>query len=571
MVSAATDDSGDDAIDEAIALCQDPSAHRGELIQWLTAHPELAGELAEALGDMALIDQWMAPFRVDSVAANPSDSQSPTIDHPSGEQSRPADSASLQFGDFELLGELGRGGMGVVHKARQKALNKIVALKTTLAGGFQSGRDVARLQFEAESAARLEHPNIVPIYGAGVYQGMPFFSMRFVSGGTLAERMKEYARDLPRGAGLLAKIARGVHYAHQRGVVHRDLKPGNILIENGEPMIADFGLAKTMDLPSGLSVSGAIVGTPAYMAPEQARGGRGLTTSADVYSLGAILYEMLTGRPPFRAGSQLETIRLVIEQSPLAPSELGKDLPRDLEAVCLKCLEKNAGNRYATAAELADDLERFRRGEAVLAKPRGVLSRFHLAVKGRRTDVGSAKENWTKITFWLLLAGTLCHLGMFALIRSGATVGAVWALLMTYFSGYLIHRLRQTVRSRMFSTWERHLVNLMLGHLICSFFVALCLLPFKMDDPAATVIVLYPIWAILFALVSFVRASISTGVNYVGSLIYLMLAVGLRFTGDLAPVVFLLVHIPVTLFTVRSDQRSTLNQAGNAEMTEATS
>ena len=261
----ALDTAAENALDEAYGLCQDPLGRHAGLVRWLARHPDLAGALAEDLVACAEVDRWMSP--VSSESLPPPDHQTMTF---AGTPAEPGaaggDSVSLDFGDFERLEELGRGAMGVVHKARHKALNKVVALKTMLPGGFQSPREIARLRFEAETAARLDHPNIVPIYGAGEHEGMPFFSMKLVAGGTLAQRLDEF-RDPKSGATLLAKVARAVYYAHQRGVIHRDLKPANILLKNGEPMVADFGLAKVSDTPGGWSASGAIAGTPSYTWP----------------------------------------------------------------------------------------------------------------------------------------------------------------------------------------------------------------------------------------------------------------------------------------------------------------
>jgi predicted Ser/Thr protein kinase/tetratricopeptide (TPR) repeat protein len=278
---------------------------------------------------------------------------------------------------YEIQSELGRGGMGVVYKARQVALNRTVALKVIKSGGFASEAELVRFQNEAEAVALLDHPHIVPIYEVGQIRGRPFFSMKLIEGKSLDKKMAQYAADPRAAARLVAVAASAVHHAHQRGILHRDLKPANILVdERGEPHVSDFGLAKRIGSDSDLTQSGTLAGTPSYMAPEQASRSRGtLSTATDVYGLGTILYALLTRRAPFAGTTLVETLDKVRSEPPQRPSLFNARVVRDLEVICLKCLEKEPNRRYASAQALADDLERWLRREPILARPVGRASR----------------------------------------------------------------------------------------------------------------------------------------------------------------------------------------------------
>ena len=341
-------------------LLREESGDTPRLLEYLQRFPQFEAELRRLFDvhevvEFAIPDDGLPPTKV---ASTP--------------DTRPDPGAELRpLAGYEVLAELGRGGMGVVYKARHARLNRLVALKMILAGVFADQRDLARLRGEAEAVARLQHPNITQIYAIEEQDGQPFLALELVDGVNLQQHLGGKHMPVAGAAALAEKLARAVSYAHQRGVVHRDLKPSNVLMAaDGTPKITDFGLAKLVDTHTGHTATEALGGTPNYMAPEQACGrGKDIGPAADIYSLGAILYQLLTGRPPFRGGTLLETLDQVRTREPEAPRRLRPGLPRDLETICLKCLEKDAARRYLSAEELAEDLRRFLIHEPIMARP----------------------------------------------------------------------------------------------------------------------------------------------------------------------------------------------------------
>ena len=376
------------AVFNAARRIDDP-AERRQYVREACGEDLALADRVEALLQMHVVD----PTFLASPAREPGDlfgarNEAPTLEPEAGaSDDGPARPWPAPAG-YEILGELGRGGMGVVYKARQAGLNRLVALKMIL-GGSHAGTDVlARFRSEAEAVASLQHPGIVQIYEVGEHDGLPYFSLEFVEGGSLADRLDGAPWGAHPAAALVAALARAMDYAHRRGVIHRDLKPANVLLAACEsadgakpqaaiPKITDFGLAKQIDSAADRTRTGAVMGTPSYMAPEQA-GGRSkeIGPASDVYALGAILYELLTGRPPFRAETPFDTILQVVNEEPVPPSRLQPKLPRDLETICLKCLEKVPARRYVSAGALADDLQRFLDSQPIQARPTSAWERL---------------------------------------------------------------------------------------------------------------------------------------------------------------------------------------------------
>ncbi|HEU5117492.1 MAG TPA: serine/threonine-protein kinase, partial [Isosphaeraceae bacterium] len=324
-------------------------------------------------------DATVAFEREDATIANDPFAATLAADIPSAQASAPKrePQKTVEVAGYEILDELGRGGMGVVYRARQTGLNRVVALKMIISGEHAGEEQLARFYIEAESVASLQHPNIVQIFEVGEKGGMPYFSLEFVDGGSLQQTIGGKPQTPRYAAQMVEALARAMQAAHDRGVIHRDLKPANILMTlHGTPKITDFGLAKKVDDDSHQTRSGALMGTPSYMAPEQARGDtHEIGPHSDQYALGAILYELLTGRPVFQGATILDTLDQVRTREPVPPTKLQPKIPRDLETICLKCLQKEPRKRYPSTGALAEDLNRFLTGVPILARPVGRIER----------------------------------------------------------------------------------------------------------------------------------------------------------------------------------------------------
>jgi serine/threonine protein kinase/tetratricopeptide (TPR) repeat protein len=361
--------------------------------EWLARYPDLADELRDYFAAQEELAHVATPLR--RVARAEGDS-TPWLGNTRPAGAPPADTGEPgaplpSFGDYELLEEIGRGGMGVIYRARHHSLNRLVALKRIHRDRLGSAADVQRFRNEAEAAAGLDHPHIVPILEVGDCDGQPYFTMKLIEGGSLARGLDRFVADPRSAARVVARVARAVHHAHQRGILHRDLKPSNVLLDAaGEPHVTDFGLAKRLQSDCSLTRSGDLLGTPSYMAPEQAGGGTAaVTVAADVHGCGAVLYALLTGRPPFRGIGVLETLDQVRHREPPPPRASNPHVDGDLETICLKCLEKEPGRRYGSAEALAEDLERWLAGELVAARPPSRMDRLRKFVRRNKGPVGA--------------------------------------------------------------------------------------------------------------------------------------------------------------------------------------
>lgn len=462
-----------------------------------------------------------------------------------GAEPAPVDARpASHFGDYEILGEIARGGMGVVFRARQGRLNRVVALKMILAGALASGLDVRRFYTEAEAAAQLDHVGIVPIYEVGEHDGRHFFSMALIDGESLHELLKQGPLPPREAAELLIGVAEAVSYAHARGIVHRDLKPQNILLDAaGHPKVTDFGLAKRLDRDEGLTATGNILGTPAFMAPEQAEGKREVGPAADVYSLGAILYAALTGRPPFQhETSMLEVLRQVLEERPIPPQQLNPSVPLELQAICLQALEKDPAQRYTSCADLAADLRRWLDGEAVLASGQSWKAAVIRTLGRSRDDV--KLHSWSSMLlwfaaivfpaeagiFWHALGGPPYHFLTAILIRGGQYL-ALAAVFFAYRSAW-----RNTASAVAEQVW-----GLWLGFIIACNLVALSvfqLQPIIAPGRPVETLVCYPYFALLSGLLFIALGREFWGYCYLFGGLFFVLAVLFPYCLPIAPLLF---------------------------------
>jgi serine/threonine protein kinase len=525
----------------------------------IASHPDLSDELRQFLADHHRIQQlanssqaihqnapglYDAPTRADSGSSTPGSQDLILLSSSdlSGEASgRSRGSLLGRFGDYELLNEIAHGGMGVVYKARQVSLNRVVAVKMILRGALASNEDIERFTLEAKAVAKLAHPQIVVIHDVGRCDDQYFYSMEFVEGRSLAEVIRSGPVAPRKAAEYAEQIARAIHFAHENGVVHRDVKPSNILVDDsGRARVTDFGLAKHIDRGDDLTLSGQIMGTPAYMAPEQITNRRGeIGPACDIYSLGALLYELLTGRPPFVARDHFSTLLQVLECEPQTPRQLNPNVPRVLETICLKCLEKEPQHRYASAAELADDLTRFLAGDSISAASPKLAGRIVRTLE--RSQYDREFYTWSRITVHLAWISLATHVLVYlnrALALPHPLVGlAIIRVLEVVGMGAVLWGMRRE--------WfpprgapVRQLLSLWLGYVAGSMTLILVA---DLLTPAGTTFddfLAYPSMAVLASLLFMMLGSSYWGYCYLIGSVFLGLAILMTLWLGAAPLMF---------------------------------
>ena len=425
-----------------------------------------------------------------------------------------ASSLPVQFGEYELLEEIGRGGMGIVYRAVQKSLQRVVAVKMLLRRDLASQADLSRFRSEAEAAAQLDHPGIVSIFEVGEHDGHPFYSMRYIEGTTLSKRLEAGPIPPREGARILLRVAEAVQAAHARGVLHRDLKPSNILIDlAGKPHVSDFGLAKRLEGNQTMTHTGAILGTPCYMSPEQAAGSRGdVGPVSDVWSLGAILYQVLVDRPPFQASSPMATLLAVLEVDPPLPRSINGQVNRDLEMIALKTLQKPQDLRYASAADLANDLRAFLASEPIAARQGGVLDVVSRLL--RETHHAVVLENWGLLWMWhsvvVLILSVITDVLAWQGVESRWPYVALWTGGLALWAP-IFWALRY--RAGPVTAVERQIAHIWGGTMIAS------MLLFSVEELLGLpVLKLSPVLALLAGLMFFAKAGILSGIFYIQSI-----------------------------------------------------
>jgi predicted Ser/Thr protein kinase len=531
---------GDAELDAAIAAYLDAEAAGSgpERAALATADPEVAAFL-EGHDRLAELGSWWRLAAGEDMAATAT--WRDDVTRAADATTSPYQASLPELPGYEIVREIARGGMGVVYEARQASLNRAVAVKLILHGALASGDDRRRFAAEAAAAAKLKHPNIVVIHEVGEHAGQPFFSMEYVAGESLARILR---RELPtpkQAAHYAGEVARAVQFAHEHGVLHRDVKPSNVLVdESGRVRVMDFGLAKQIDADDKLTVTGQLMGTPSYMAPEQITGpAQAIGPACDVYGIGALLYELLTGQPPFRGANQVETLLAALETEPAAPRRINAAAPRALEMIALKCLEKDPENRYASASAVAADLDRYLDGESLSISSPNLLDRFVRTLERSKFDreVYEASRLVLHVA-WIALAAHVAVFVNYVLRAPHPIVGVVGIRLAEVAIMLAVFWPRRADWFPPRGAAARQLWSIWLGYLAGS--LALYVVDYLLTPPGETFYGLraYPSLAVLASLAFLMLGSSYWGYCYLIGGLFLALAVAMTFWLPAAPLAF---------------------------------
>jgi serine/threonine protein kinase len=446
-----------------------------------------------------------------------------------------------QFGDYELLHEVARGGMGVVYKARQVSLNRVVAIKMILRGNLAGREDIERFALEAKAVARLTHPQIVVIHDVGQYGDQHFYTMEFVEGRSLADLIRSGPVAPRKAAEYVEQVAKAIHFAHQNGVVHRDIKPSNVLIdESGRARVTDFGLAKHVDRGEELTLSGEILGTPAYMAPEQITNRRGeIGPACDIYGMGVLLYELMTARVPFKGRDQFDTLLQVLDCEPQSPRKINSNVPRELEMICFKCMDKDPQRRYASASELADDLAHYLAGDSISLTSPKLVDRLVRTLE--RSQFDREFFTWSRMLLHLAWISLATHVMIYFNRALDPPHPLVNLIGIRVFELLGMGAVLLSMRSRWFpprGAPARQLLSLWLGYMIGSTALVVIAYLLTRSGTRFNELVAYPPMAVLASLLFMMLGASYWGYCYVMGSVFLVLSIVMTFWLPAAPLIF---------------------------------
>jgi serine/threonine protein kinase len=540
---------GPESVDGADAQCEAIIADylagvaSGELASreaLLQEHPHLAGELAEFFAShdqLADLGSWWRR----AAQGPPTPAADPDVTLAVGPGGAAAAAALPELPDYQMLREIARGGMGVVYMARQKSLNRLVALKMILQGRLASAADRQRFLIEAAAAAKLKHPHIVVIHDVGEFAGQPYFTMEYVAGASLASLLRQGLMPAMQVARYVHQVARAVQCAHDHGVLHRDIKPSNVLIDEADQArVTDFGLAKQVDAGDQLTLSGQVLGTPSYMAPEQITGPPSAVGAAcDIYAIGALLYEMIAGRPPFRGESSVETLMSALDSEPRLPRHYNPHAARDLEMIAMKCLEKNPRNRYDSAQAIADDLARFMEGDSISISSPNLLDRLTRTLE--RSQFDREFLTWSRMLMHVAWIALATHSSVFFYRQFGLPHVAWGVTAIRLLEIVVMTALMSALRKDWYpprGAPARQLFAVWLGYMTGS--TVLLAVGLRLTPPGAEFneVLSYPAMAVLGSLAFVMLGSSYWGYCYVMGAAFVFLALAMTFWMEVAPLAF---------------------------------